>query len=171
MNVASQLKFQNEEVLRGCNILLGYQRVSQRLSMREKVAEFFWTKTLVSSQDGMKRVRRKRIWQMLQNRDQAMLSPPFCCSSPHHAPVAPLSEAKAQQYKLADITRTNAPGFLQIETENDYNDKGCRKKECKSQKGWKQGKSGFSKIVGGGLWQVIIACGQLLHKSILLLCL
>ena len=162
MNVASQLKFQN--VLRGCNILLGYQRVSQRLSMREKVAEFFWTKTLVSSQDGMKRVRRKRIWQMLQNRDQAILSPPFCCSSPHHAPVAPLSEAKAQQYKLADITRTKAPGFLQIETENDCNDKGFRKKECKSQKGWKQGKSGFSKIVGGGLWQVNIACGQLLSN-------
>ena len=42
--------------------------------------------------------------------------------------------------------------------------KAAEKKECKSQKGWKQGKSGFSKIVGGGLWQVNIACGQLLSN-------
>ena len=88
---------------------------------------------------------------MLQNRDQAILSPPFCCSSPHHAPVAPLSEVKVQQYKLADITRTKAPGFLQIETENDYNDKGCRKNSVNPKRAEKQGKSGFSKIVGGGL--------------------
>ena len=124
MNVASQLEFQSQNVLPPffaaiTLIFLGYQTVSQRLSIIETVLEFLWAKLFASSSNGMKRVRSRRIWQMwaAQKPQSTNICPRLFV---HQPPVQnlcsicsslSLSEVKAQ-YKWADITRPQARGFV-----------------------------------------------------------
>ena len=134
MNVASQLKFQN--VLRGCNILLGYQRVSQRLSMREKVAEFFWTKnSCVIARWDETREKKKNLTNAPKPRSSnavatfLLLQPPSCssCSS---------LRGEGTTIQIGRYYSNKRPRLF---TNRDRERQRLQKKECKSQKGWKIG--------------------------------
>ena len=84
---------------------------------------------LESSQDGMKRVRRVLLTNVSSSEGTIQLQPvssflsPWICSICCCTSIcSSLSQVKAQ-YKWADITRPQARGFLQIETDSGDADK------------------------------------------------
>ena len=104
------------------------QSVTEFQSPR-RIWSSFRSKMLESSQDGMKRVRRVLLTNVSSSEGTIQLQPvssflsPWICSICCCTSVcSSLSPVKAQ-YKWADITRPQARGFLQIETDSGDADK------------------------------------------------